>query len=92
MNATNTTQPNEKTTVYLDPKVKKSVQYYALRDNSSLSQIINDRLAEYLEDQADIATLSERENNAEFVPLSTVLEEFGLNEKDLQNSSRKTRQ
>ena len=44
---------SEKTTIYLDPKVKKSVQYYALRDDSSLSKIINDRLSDYLEDMAD---------------------------------------
>ena len=80
-----TKQANEKTTIYLDPKIKKSVQYYALRDNSSLSQIINDKLFAYLEDQADIAVLQERDKDAEFIPLEEVLEEFGLDEKDLQS-------
>lgn len=57
----------EKTTIYLDPKVKKSVQYYALRDDSSLSQIINTQLEAYIEDMADIAVVAERMKNPEFV-------------------------
>lgn len=83
-------ESNEKTTIYLDPKVKKSVQYYALRDDSSLSKIINDKLYEYLEDRADITALSERENDAEFISFATVLKELGLSEKDLQDHNRKT--
>ncbi len=56
MNDTTTNTASEKTTVYLDSRVKRGVQYYALRDNSSLSKIINDRLIEYLEDEADAIT------------------------------------
>lgn len=89
--ATNNSQPNEKTTIYLDPKVKKSVRYYALRDRRTLSDIINQKLFEYLEDEADIAALKERDDDAEFVPLEAVLEELGINEKDLRSRHRKAR-
>lgn len=84
--------PNEKTTIYLDPKVKKSVQYYALRDSSSLSRIINDKLYEYLEDMADLSVLNDREHDAEFISFETALKELGISEKDLQNHSRKAGQ
>lgn len=82
---------SSRTTVYLDPKIKKGAQFYAIRDNTSLSAIINNKLFEYLEDQADIAVLKDREKDAEFMPLEQVLKELGLSEKDLQNSNRKTR-
>lgn len=82
---------SEKTTIYLDPGVKKGVQYYAVRDNTSLSQIINSRLFEYLEDQADISALKEREKDAEFITLEQLLKELDLCEKDLQGAARKAR-
>ena len=56
---------NEKTTIYLNPKIKKSVQYYALRDASSLSAIINEKLFEYLEDMTDIVALEEARDDVE---------------------------
>lgn len=71
---------NEKTTIYLDPKVKKSVRYYALRDSRSLSDIINQKLHEYLEDMADAAALDEaRKHPEEYVSFEHVVEELGLN-------------
>ncbi len=76
---------NEKTTIYLDPKVKKNVQYYAIQNNSSLSEIINKKLVEYLEDMMDIAELKKRDKDEEFIPLEEVLAELGIDEKDLQN-------
>lgn len=82
---------SEKTTIYLDPEIKKGAQYYAVRDNTSLSKIINSKLFEYLEDQADVSALKEREKNAEFVPLKQLLEELDLSEKDLHSTNRKTR-
>jgi hypothetical protein len=70
---------NEKTTIYLDPKIKKSVQYYALRDDSSLSQIINDMLYTYLEDMADIAAADESRNDGEEpIPFEQAIKELGL--------------
>jgi hypothetical protein len=74
---------NEKTTIYLDPKIKKSVQYYVLRDRRSLSDIINQRLEEFLEDMAD------GEQDATFVSLEEVLSEHAIYEKDLPRTLRK---
>lgn len=62
----------EKTTIYLDPQVKKGVQYYALRDNTSLSQIINTQLEEYIEDMTDVAEVAKRMKHPEFVPWEEV--------------------
>lgn len=83
---------NEKTTIYLDPRVKKYVQYYALRDRSSLSEIINERLLEYLEDMADAASLEEAMNKPkdDYIPLNQAIKELGfdLNEIRSQDVSK----
>ncbi len=76
---------NEKTTVYINPRVKKSVQYYALRDNRSLSDIINEKLVGFLEDMEDRVIVEERSHEAEYVPLSEVLSEFGVNEQAVRD-------
>lgn len=82
---------NEKTTIYLDPRIKKSVQYYALRDDSSLSQIINDRLYEYLEDMADIAALEEARNDGEEpIPFEQAVKELGLDLDEIQRKAQAT--
>ncbi len=87
-NLTNKSQ-NEKTTIYLDPKVKKSVQYYALRDDSSLSKIINDKLYEYLEDMADIAALEEANNDNEMpIPLDQAIKELGFDINELHRRAQ----
>lgn len=84
---------NEKTTVYLDPKVKKSVQYYALRDNQSLSAIINEKLFEYLEDMADIAALEEsRKDGGDFIPFEQVVKELGLDIDEIRRKAQAERQ
>ena len=43
-----------KTTAYLDPKVKKFIQYKAISENTSVSDIINDYFEDMLEDLSDI--------------------------------------
>lgn len=83
---------NEKTTIYLDPKVKRSVQYYALRDSRSLSEIINERLFEYLEDMADAAALEEsRQDGESFVPFAQVVEELGLSINEIHRKAQTER-
>lgn len=80
---------NERTTIYLDPRVKKTAQYYALRDDKSLSEVVNEQLLEYLEDQEDIAELEKRRKEPSFVSLEDVLKDFGIDEKELRDKSRK---
>jgi predicted DNA-binding protein len=83
---------NEKTTIYLNPKIKKSVQYYALRDSSSLSAIINEKLYEYLEDMADIAALEEARNNGEdMLSIEQVIKELGLDSDKVRSKAQKKR-
>lgn len=83
---------NEKTTIYLNPKIKKSVQYYALRDASSLSAIINEKLFEYLEDMADVAALDEARNNGEdFVSIEQVIKELGLDSDEVRSKAQNER-
>ena len=84
---------NEKTTIYLDPKIKKSVQFYALRDDQSLSAIINERLFTYLEDMADITALDEaRKSDDDYLPLEKAIEELGLNFDEIRSKAQIERQ
>jgi hypothetical protein len=84
---------NEKTTIYLDPKIKKSVQYYALRDDRSLSALINERLLEYLEDMADITALQDARNSKdEFVMFEKFVEDLGLNVDEIRSKAQVERQ
>ncbi len=84
---------NEKTTIYLDPKIKKSVQHYALRDASSLSAIINERLFEYLEDMADVAALEEAHKSSdEYVSFEKLVNDLGLDFDEIRSKSQSERQ
>ncbi len=84
---------NEKTTIYLDPKIKRSVQYYALRDDRSLSAVINEKLFEYLEDKADSATLDEaRKSDSDYQTFEKVVEELGLNFDEIRSKAQIQRQ
>lgn len=80
---------NEKTTIYLDPLVKKSVRYYAVRDDKSLSQIINEQLFDYLEDQEDIAAAEKtRSNNEPTISFEEVLDDLGISLDEIQNRAK----
>jgi len=52
----------ERTTVYLNPYVKKYLQHEAIEQNKSISELINDQLAELLEDAEDAAAVNERKS------------------------------
>jgi hypothetical protein len=52
----------ERTTVYLNPYVKKYLQHEAVEQNKSISELINEQLAELLEDVEDMATIEERKS------------------------------
>lgn len=84
---------NEKTTIYLDPKIKKSVQYYAVRDDKSLSAIINGKLADYLEDMADITALDEaRSGNDDYLSFEKMVSELGLDINEIRSKAQLERQ
>jgi hypothetical protein len=90
MSKLTTKSTNGRTTIYLDPKIKKSVQYYALRDDSSLSQIINDKLYEYLEDMSDLAEI-ERIKDEPTVAFEDVVKELGLDLNEIRRKTEKER-
>lgn len=80
---------NEKTTLYLDPKIKKSVRYYAIRDNRSLSEIVNEKLFEYLEDMEDIAAAEKARNDGEKpIPFEEVLKSMGISLDEVRNRNK----
>jgi hypothetical protein len=59
---------SEKTTLYLNPYVKKFLQLKALQENRSMSDIVNDEFADLLEDLEDAYELSKRKENPVFLP------------------------
>lgn len=88
-------QLTDKTTIYLDARIKKSAQYYALRDNLSLSQIINDQLVEYLEDMADVVAVDEARAEIKQVgtiPFEQVVKDLGLDINEIRRTARSQRQ
>ena len=52
----------EKTTIYLDPIVKKFVQHKAVAEDRSVSDIINEYFADMMEDLSDIQEIRKRRN------------------------------
>jgi hypothetical protein len=81
---------SEKTTIYLDPKVKKGVQYYALRDDRSLSEIINEKLMDFLEDMVDLADV-EAHKDEPLLSFEEVVKDLGLNIDDVRREAAKER-
>lgn len=67
----------QKTTIYLEPNVKKFLQHKAIAENRSLSDVINEQFADMLEDLSDIKEVEKRRGE-ETVPFETVLQELGL--------------
>ncbi len=74
----------EKTTVYLDPYVKKFIQHKAVAEGRSVSDIINDNFEDMLDDLEDITEVKKRrlEPTASF---EQVLQDLGLTYDDIRN-------
>jgi CRP-like cAMP-binding protein len=77
-------QTNEKTTIYLNPYVKKFIQHKAIEENTSISSIINDLFARKLSALNERAELSVRRKEPT-VPFDKVLAEMGLSYEDLRD-------
>lgn len=73
-----------KTTIYLEPSVKKFLQHKAVAESRSLSEVINDEFADMLQDLSDITTIEKRRGE-ETVPLADVLKRLGLTYDDLRD-------
>lgn len=68
---------SQKTTIYLDPSVKKFLQHKAIAENRSVSDLINEQFADMLEDLSDIKEIEKRRGE-QAVPFEKVLHELGL--------------
>lgn len=53
---------SERTTVYLNPYVKKFLQFRAVQEDRSVSELVNDRFADMLEDFEDLKEVERRKN------------------------------
>lgn len=72
---------SEKTTLYLNPYVKKFLKMKAVQENRSMSEIVNEEFAELLEDLEDAYELSERQENPVFLPWLEVKKQLTRNGK-----------
>lgn len=68
---------SEKTTIYLDPTVKKFLQHKAIAESRSLSDVVNEQFADMLEDLSDIKEIEKRRGE-KTISFEKVLEELGL--------------
>jgi len=74
---------SEKTTIYLNPHVKKFVQHKAVAEGRSVSELVNDYFADMLEDLEDVKELQKRRKEPT-VPFEEVLKDLGLTYDDLR--------
>jgi hypothetical protein len=74
---------SERTTVYLNPKVKRFIQHKAVAEGHSVSTIVNDYFADMLEDLDDIRELKRRREEST-VSFDEVLQDLGLTYNDLR--------
>ncbi|HEY1645099.1 MAG TPA: hypothetical protein VGF75_01800 [Candidatus Saccharimonadales bacterium] len=75
---------SSKTTIYLNPKVKKFIQHKAVAEDTSVSDIINDQFSDMLEDLEDIQTIHERRGEPS-VSFDVALKELGLTYEQLRS-------
>ncbi len=68
---------SEKTTIYLDPLVKKFLQHKAVAESRSLSDLVNEQFADMLEDLSDIKEIEKRRGE-QTVPFEEVLQGLGI--------------
>ena len=68
---------SSKTTIYLNPKVKKFIQHKAVEEDRSVSDVINDQFADMLEDLEDLKTIRKRRNEPS-ISFDNALKELGL--------------
>lgn len=68
---------SDKTTIYLNPQVKKFLKHKAVAEGRSLSELINEQFEDMLEDLYDLKEIDKRRNE-ETVSFEDVLKDLGL--------------
>ena len=74
---------SEKTTIYLNPRVKKFIKHKAVEENSSVSEVINDYFADMLEDLDDVKLIENRRKEGT-TSFHDVLKDAGLTYENLR--------
>ena len=72
-----------RTTVYLNPYIKKFIQHKAVEESRSASSIINNRLADLLEYLA--SQKSKNQNSKTALEFESILQKAGLSYDDLRD-------
>lgn len=75
---------SDKTTIYLDPMVKKFLQHKAIEEDTSISAVINNMLEEELEDIL-LAKDLDKIRREPTISFEQMLEELGLTYDDLRS-------
>ncbi|MBP9667765.1 CopG family transcriptional regulator [Candidatus Saccharibacteria bacterium] len=75
----------EKTTLYLQPAVKKFLQHKAIEENTSMSEIVNDMIEDML-DSMWVAKNRKRIYSEPTYSFDEVLEDLGITRESLQNT------
>ena len=75
---------SEKTTIYLNPNVKKFIRHKAVAEDRSVSDVINDQFAEMLEDLDDIKEIRKRRGEPS-IPFEDALKELGITYEQLRS-------
>jgi hypothetical protein len=68
---------SERTTIYLDPKVKKFLKHKAIAEGRSVSDLVNEQFADMLEGLYDLKEVEKRRNK-DTVSFEDVLKDLGL--------------
>lgn len=79
-----TSRLTARTTVYLNPYIKKFVQHKAVEESRSVSSVINNRLADLLEDLANQKDTGYQKSQS-VVRFESVLKKAGLSYDDLRD-------
>lgn len=75
---------SEKTTIYLNPMVKKFLQHKAVEEETSISELINERVEEEMAGKKLQALLKKR-NTEPKMSFEDMLKELGLSYEDLRS-------
>ena len=75
---------NQKTTIYLDPNIKKFLQHKSVEEKRSMSEIINLHVADYFQDIEDNKQIQKRRKE-ETLSFEEVLSKAGLTFDDLRS-------
>lgn len=74
----------DKTTVYLDPVVKKFLQHKAIEEDTSISELINERMEQEMA-KAKLQALLDKRCHEPTVSFEGMMKELGLTYEDLRD-------